>query len=230
MFDYILPAVAAGFLLDLIFGDPVWLYHPVRLIGKLIELFEKLLRSLFPATKAGERTAGVFLVIFVTGISTAVPAVILYWLYRICVPAGFILENTVNPEYIDEEGFHNPPVVPVHSACIHVQPSPDLAGTLLLAAVQVTGPEGLYLRRQGVGHTHKPPLQVFTGYAILSGKLCQSPDDCHKLTPPLRAYFLHAVQQVLGLRYLFQFFHCEMLHVNGCPPSVVNQGRRLCSA
>lgn len=93
MFDYILPAVAAGFLLDLIFGDPVWLYHPVRLIGKLIELFEKLLRSLFPATKAGERTAGVFLVIFVTGISTAVPAVILYWLYRICVPAGFILET-----------------------------------------------------------------------------------------------------------------------------------------
>ena len=43
--------------------------------------------------KGGERTAGVFLVIFVTGISTAVPAVILYWLYRICVPAGFILET-----------------------------------------------------------------------------------------------------------------------------------------
>ena len=34
MFDYILPAVAAGFLLDLIFGDPVWLYHPVRLNRK----------------------------------------------------------------------------------------------------------------------------------------------------------------------------------------------------
>ena len=39
MFDYILPAVALGFLLDLIFGDPVWLYHPVRIIGKLITLF-----------------------------------------------------------------------------------------------------------------------------------------------------------------------------------------------
>ena len=41
MLDYILPAAVLGFLLDLIFGDPVWLYHPVRIIGKLIEFFEK---------------------------------------------------------------------------------------------------------------------------------------------------------------------------------------------
>ncbi len=67
MFDYILPAVALGFLLDLIFGDPVWLYHPVRIIGKLITLFEKLLRRLFPDTRAGQRTAGVFLVLLSRG-------------------------------------------------------------------------------------------------------------------------------------------------------------------
>ena len=29
-----LAACAAGFFLDFLFGDPVWLYHPVRLIGK----------------------------------------------------------------------------------------------------------------------------------------------------------------------------------------------------
>ena len=29
-----LGACVAGFVLDFIFGDPVWLYHPVRLIGK----------------------------------------------------------------------------------------------------------------------------------------------------------------------------------------------------
>ncbi|MBC2855102.1 cobalamin biosynthesis protein CobD [Cetobacterium sp. 2A] len=29
--------------LDLILGDPHWLYHPVRVIGKLIEIFEKFL-------------------------------------------------------------------------------------------------------------------------------------------------------------------------------------------
>lgn len=93
MLDYILPAVILGFLLDLVFGDPVWLYHPVRIIGKLITFFEKLLRALFPKTKAGERTAGVLLVIFVTGISTAVPLLLLRLLYGLNVFAGFALET-----------------------------------------------------------------------------------------------------------------------------------------
>ena len=38
-------ALIAGFLLDLILGDPEWLYHPVRLIGKFISFAEKRLRS-----------------------------------------------------------------------------------------------------------------------------------------------------------------------------------------
>lgn len=93
MLDYILPAAVLGFLLDLILGDPVWLYHPVRIIGKLIEFFEKLLRSLFPKTKTGERAAGVFLVLFVTGISTAAPLLLLRFLYGLNVWAGFALED-----------------------------------------------------------------------------------------------------------------------------------------
>ena len=93
MLDYILPAVILGFLLDLLLGDPVWLYHPVRIIGKLIECFEKLLRSLFPKTKTGERAAGVFLVLFVTGISTAAPLLLLHFLYSLQVWAGFALET-----------------------------------------------------------------------------------------------------------------------------------------
>ena len=35
----------AGFLLDLLLGDPEWLYHPVRLIGKYISFAEKRLRA-----------------------------------------------------------------------------------------------------------------------------------------------------------------------------------------
>ena len=35
-----LGACVAGFVLDFIFGDPVWLYHPVRLIGKWISFLE----------------------------------------------------------------------------------------------------------------------------------------------------------------------------------------------
>ena len=57
----IIMPVAIGFILDLLLGDPKWLYHPVRLVGKLIEGLEKLLRSLFPETPRGELIAGVFL-------------------------------------------------------------------------------------------------------------------------------------------------------------------------
>ena len=38
-------ALTAGFLLDLLLGDPEWLYHPVRLIGKYISFAEKHLRA-----------------------------------------------------------------------------------------------------------------------------------------------------------------------------------------
>ena len=39
-----------GFLLDLLIGDPRWLYHPVRIIGNSITFFEKWLRKCFPKT------------------------------------------------------------------------------------------------------------------------------------------------------------------------------------
>ena len=38
-------ALIAGFLLDLLLGDPEWLYHPVRLIGNYISIAEKRLRA-----------------------------------------------------------------------------------------------------------------------------------------------------------------------------------------
>ena len=44
----------AAFMLDRIFGDPVYGWHPVRLLGGWITKTEKWLRPLFPR----ERTAG----------------------------------------------------------------------------------------------------------------------------------------------------------------------------
>lgn len=37
-------ALIIGFVLDLLLGDPAWLYHPVCLIGKYIGWMEKKLR------------------------------------------------------------------------------------------------------------------------------------------------------------------------------------------
>lgn len=94
MIYYTLPAVVLGFLLDLLLGDPRWLYHPVRIIGKLIDGFEYLIRSLLPKTKAGERIGGGILVALVVAVSTGIPAVILYLLYhKVSIWVGFALET-----------------------------------------------------------------------------------------------------------------------------------------
>lgn len=86
-------SITLACLLDVIFGDPQWGYHPVRLIGKLISCSEKMLLALFPDSGRGKRVAGVLLVIIVCSISTALPVGILYFLYRWNFYAGFGLET-----------------------------------------------------------------------------------------------------------------------------------------
>lgn len=66
-----LMALAIGFALDLVVGDPHWLPHPIRLIGRLISGLERILRRVFSATPKGERIAGGVLVVLVCAISTA---------------------------------------------------------------------------------------------------------------------------------------------------------------
>ena len=73
-----LTALALGFCLDLLLGDPHWAPHPVRLIGRLIAALEKLLRKLFPATKNGLLAAGFVLVALVLGLSFGMTALLLW--------------------------------------------------------------------------------------------------------------------------------------------------------
>lgn len=51
----------AAFFLDLAIGDPRWLPHPVRIIGRGISIMENFLRRHF--SENAEKTAGLFLVI-----------------------------------------------------------------------------------------------------------------------------------------------------------------------
>ena len=64
-------AVALGFLLDLIFGDPHWLYHPVQLIGSLISKLEKVLLKDTDSNKKKFRN-GALLAVLVTVLTGAV--------------------------------------------------------------------------------------------------------------------------------------------------------------
>ena len=78
-------ALLIGFGMDLILGDPHGFPHPVAAIGKLISGLEKRLRRLFPATVRGENIAGGVLWVLVAGLSTVVPAVVL-WGCRLVSP------------------------------------------------------------------------------------------------------------------------------------------------
>lgn len=82
-----------GFILDLLLGDPHWMYHPVRMIGNLITVTERIIRGCLPKTKKGERIGGVLLVVTVVVISSAVPFGILYFVYGRNVFAGFLVES-----------------------------------------------------------------------------------------------------------------------------------------
>ena len=85
-------ALALGFLLDLAFGDPRWLYHPIRLIGNLIAWAEKPFRAAFPKSEKGELAAGTFFAVFVVAVSTAVPALLLALASRLSLWLVFALE------------------------------------------------------------------------------------------------------------------------------------------
>lgn len=66
-------ALIIGFVLDLLLGDPSWLYHPVCIIGKYISWMEKKLRR-----RGGNlRKSAVFLTASTVLLTMAVVALIL---------------------------------------------------------------------------------------------------------------------------------------------------------
>ncbi len=98
-----LAACATGFFFDFIFGDPVWLYHPVRMIGKGISFGERQLRKLCSENesgtekgKTGERrlaAAGAVLWVCVAGLSFLIPLGALILAQKIHPMIRFALET-----------------------------------------------------------------------------------------------------------------------------------------
>ena len=71
-------ALAIGFGVDLILGDPHGWPHPVVAIGKLISVLERGLRRIFPSSPSGERCAGGLLWLLTAAVSFMVPALLLW--------------------------------------------------------------------------------------------------------------------------------------------------------
>ena len=67
----ILCAAVGGFALDLLFGDPAWLPHPVAAMGRYIERFECFIRPRLPRTPKGELWGGGLLALSLTLLTLA---------------------------------------------------------------------------------------------------------------------------------------------------------------
>lgn len=89
----ILYKLTIGYILDLLFGDPYWLYHPIRVIGKIISVGEKLLRKLFPKTDRGELAAGGVLAVVTVALSFFISFFILKVCARIHPVLAFVVET-----------------------------------------------------------------------------------------------------------------------------------------
>ena len=90
-----LGAIVAGFILDLIFGDPHWLPHPICLIGNLIGFLEKNLRRLLAPGKTALLLGGALMVVIVLSLSYVVPYAVLILAEQVSPWLRFALETVM---------------------------------------------------------------------------------------------------------------------------------------
>jgi len=86
-------AIVAGFILDLIFGDPHSLPHPICLIGNLISFLERNLRKVFGFSNTGLLFGGGVLVLVVISTCFALPYALLYLAGMVNPWLAFALET-----------------------------------------------------------------------------------------------------------------------------------------
>jgi adenosylcobinamide-phosphate synthase len=90
---YHIIAFVAGFIIDLILGDPYQLPHPIRLIGNFIAKLEKiLLGKIKERNEKKELQRGIMLVIIVLLSTVIVTTLILILSYRMNIYFGIIVE------------------------------------------------------------------------------------------------------------------------------------------
>lgn len=85
-------SIIAGYIIDLIFGDPCSIPHPVVAIGKLVAFCTDRLLCNDSGAKRKRRN-GLIMVIIVECACIAVPLCILYLVYRLHLVAGIVIES-----------------------------------------------------------------------------------------------------------------------------------------
>lgn len=91
---YHMLAFILGFLLDLLIGDPHWLFHPVRLMGRLTGFLERTLyRRESPGKEKKEMGQGIALVCLVLSAAGAASGALLVGAYHLHPCMGFFVET-----------------------------------------------------------------------------------------------------------------------------------------
>ena len=80
-------AFVAGFILDIIFGDPHFMPHPVKLMGSMISFFTRKLNN-----GKNRKAKGFLMMIFLIVFSGGMSFLILYASYSISIYAGIVVE------------------------------------------------------------------------------------------------------------------------------------------
>ena len=88
MIKYHIAAFAAGYVLDLLLGDPYWLPHPIRLIGWLITKLEK---QLYRGKNLIRQ--GMILTMLVLLLTTVVSGILLMGAYALHPVCGMLVES-----------------------------------------------------------------------------------------------------------------------------------------
>ena len=80
--------LTSAYAADLVAGDPQWRLHPIRLVGSLIAVLERVLRA-YPFSRAGEKARGVVLCAGVVLLVYAAVWLLLMASFRVHEYAGF---------------------------------------------------------------------------------------------------------------------------------------------
>ena len=87
-------SIFIGFLLDMLLGDPIFKYHPIRIIGRGISFFENIIRR-YAKSDRDKFFGGVLLMILVLSVCFLVSFSIIFVARKINVGASMLIESII---------------------------------------------------------------------------------------------------------------------------------------
>ncbi|GAA4295541.1 adenosylcobinamide-phosphate synthase CbiB [Anaerocolumna aminovalerica] len=189
-----------GFIMDLLLGDPYWLPHPIRLIGKLIaELDKKLLGDISERERnyKKEFMKGICLTVLVLVITVAVTAIILCSAYKAAPLLGLAVESIMSYQMLATK------CLKVESMKVYVKLKEGNLQGAREAVSMIVGRDTRVLDESGVAKAAIETVAENTSDGIIAPMLCLA------IGGPVLGFFYKAVNTMDSMvgykndRYLY---------------------------